>query len=415
MRYSRVKKQSSVLHKAVLYFFIAIMAITPFTSGWGYFNGTAYAESSDCDYNFYAGNDIIIYDPCALEVACSIGSAVGSYTDSAENAEAIFKYLISTNFSTNNNNPLTPLQAAAFLGNFSVESGYDPGIIQSGKLYDEAKALDPSIGGYAFGLVQWDSGRRVALIEYAKSKSKVWSDLSLQLDFIKFELEGTEKRIMQDFEFRTTTSVDAATLRVRKVYERPGIPHDDKRIAAANDAYLKYKDLAPGGLTISADGCTVSGGNGDVAVTAATLAWPKSVAEGATDHTILQNKPEYAAALEATGVNKLGDRCSMGGNSCDAFVATVMRFSGVDKDFPCCGANYQNTYLRNNPDKYELITTEITATNDPKLQPGDILWADGHIKIFLGGGRQAQASHCVQTGEQSKLYLDKNYRAYRAK
>ncbi len=64
-----------------------------------------------------------------------------------------------------------------------VESGFNQKSIESNATYDESKAMNASLSGYAFGLNQWDSARRVALLTYAKSQNKQWSDASLQLDF----------------------------------------------------------------------------------------------------------------------------------------------------------------------------------------------------------------------------------------
>ncbi|WP_235586912.1 phage tail tip lysozyme, partial [Lactococcus lactis] len=81
--------------------------------------------------------------------------------------------------------------AAALLGNNQAESELQPSIIQSNATYNEAKAMDTTLGGYAFGLAQWDSGRRVNLLNYAKSQKKSWTDTNLQVEFM-FEQDGTD-------------------------------------------------------------------------------------------------------------------------------------------------------------------------------------------------------------------------------
>ncbi len=50
------------------------------------------------------------------------------------------------------------------LGNWQGESSLKASEIQGGNTYDEVTAMNPSVGGYAFGLGQWDMGRRVALL-----------------------------------------------------------------------------------------------------------------------------------------------------------------------------------------------------------------------------------------------------------
>ncbi len=376
-------------------------------------------------------NGVFFTNPNSAACASSSGDT-GSDIDASEAAEAIFKFFISTNFAKNSDMPLSAVQAAGFMGNFYQESRYNPAIIQGGKAYDEAKALS-GVGGYAFGLVQWDTGRRIQLMKFAKYKKADWKDLKLQLEFIKFELDGeriitsdgsviasNESAILRDSDFRSSSlTIREATLLVRKTYERPGAPHDANRIAAAQKAYNTYKSLAPdAGAAISGgtDGeppvCDtgVSAGNGNIAETARRLSWPER------GHG-LNGKPEYIEALKTTGVNKLGDSCSMAGNSCDAFLATVLRLTGVDEQFPCCGSYMQGMYMKNS-DKYEAIGTFSRGSEKDalsKLAPGDLMYRTGHVKIYLGDGREAGASHCKRTAEQNGLIFDGTYYVYRAK
>lgn len=63
--------------------------------------------------------------------------------------------------------------ASAWIGNMEHESGLIPSRIQSDRLYDETLAMNPSIGGYAMGLGQWDMGRRVNLLTLAKEGKKI--------------------------------------------------------------------------------------------------------------------------------------------------------------------------------------------------------------------------------------------------
>jgi hypothetical protein len=334
---------------------------------------------------------------------------------------------------------MNAVQAAAFLGNMYQESKYDPSAIQNGKPYDESKAKDASVGAYGFGLIQWDTDRRAALMKYAaehKSTSTsledAWKDITIQMGYLKAELEGSEKAMLTDNEFRavaTADDIEKATLRVRAVYERANekTAEDPSRVKAAKEMYAKYQDLAPAPVE-SSSGATSCGGtpgfsgaSGEkIAAAAKLLSWTKRAEYGATDHTAQQNKPEYTEALEATGVNKLGDRWSMAGISCDAFVATAVRYSGVDPKFACCGAANDLPYMRDRPDQYTLVTEKVTSTG--QLEPGDILVAvtsDGgvynHVKIYIGDGQEAAASHSERTGEQAKITFEGKYYAFRAK
>lgn len=153
-------------------------------------------------------------------------------------------------------------------------------------------------------------------------------------------------------------------------------------------------------------------GNGDLNKTALLLAWPERGHDPWNDP-----KPEYTDALAATGVNKLGDSCSMNGNSCDAFVATVLRYSGVDAEVPCCGASTMLYYFLDHPNLYEEIPN---TGNSADLQPGDIRSSEDHIEMFVqaedGSYRIASASHCDRTADYGiNFYPDSSYHIFRRK
>lgn len=155
-----------------------------------------------------------------------------------------------------------------------------------------------------------------------------------------------------------------------------------------------------------------SSGNGDINATAINLSWPNR------DHAPTDPKPEYREALNmSNGVGTLGegDECSIGGYSCDAFLATVMRYSGVDESFPCCGAANQLDYLLRNQSIYEEITNTGNTSN---LQPGDIRASSGHVEIVVqlenGSYKIASASHCDRTADHWRdYYASSKFRIFR--
>ena len=94
----------------------------------------------------------------------------GATLENLKQAAVIVNGLIKRGFSQ--------LEAIALTGNMSVESA------EAGVWFD-TNATD----GLAFGLMQWQGARRTALDAYAKFKGMSKTDLSLQLDFVKFELK----------------------------------------------------------------------------------------------------------------------------------------------------------------------------------------------------------------------------------
>ena len=153
-----------------------------------------------------------------------------------------------------------------------------------------------------------------------------------------------------------------------------------------------------------------TGGNGDINATAIELAWP---ANEYGKHGWSDPSPAYAQALVDTGVNHLGDACSMAGGSCDAFVTTVMRYSGADPDFYCCGITGGTTlsYIVNSG-KYSEVSNGLG-----NLQPGDIRIGPNHIELYVeinGEPYIAAASHCERSGDIG-MYYDNDFRVFRLK
>lgn len=111
------------------------------------------------------------------------------------------------------------IHTAAIMGNMAIESGFDPAISEYG-------------GGGGFGLCQWDD-RKGSLAEYAQRAGKDPSDLDIQLQFIKYELQGSESAAAAEF-FAETSDIDRATEIFCTKYERPYMP--DANLAGRKQA-----------------------------------------------------------------------------------------------------------------------------------------------------------------------------------
>lgn len=148
---------------------------------------------------------------------------------------------------------------------------------------------------------------------------------------------------------------------------------------------------------------------GSIVQTAIGLAWPEK-----------HNPPLEATSAYLDAVSQLPrGPVSGGGADCAVFVSVVMRASGADTSYPIGNTREQQTYVENNPDKYDILTG-INNTGD--LQPGDILIVNqgsgagalGHTLIYLGsqpGGNEASASQgdrMPSIGTVSSLEDDQN-------
>lgn len=111
---------------------------------------------------------------------------------------------------------------------------------------------------------------------------------------------------------------------------------------------------------------------------------PKKIYKTALD-TVFPNRKNWSA-----GPKK--------GASCDVFVATTLRFSGVDKK---CPRGIDIAYLTKTKSKYEEV--KVTAKT---IQDGDIIInkSNGHICIHVGGKIKEAASGGKELNYQGRFY-----------
>ena len=331
---------------------------------------------------------------------------------------------------------------------------------ESAGLYvDEHQVRDLDDVGvmHGLGFAQWSYGRRINLLQRLDAAglgkyAREWDDtrgvyvydemtydelvasegenvadgiLSVELELAKSELTGgafvvtAEDIAAQGLEkYGITpgmstmealnlveTPAEAAKL-FMTTYEMPAWSRMDEdgkdrsvRVQTAEEGLelMRQQGIVAGGATVCAD-------NSSIVETAMNLSW-----EGFNSHAADDPKPEYVEAMKAVGQYWMGNGEAPYGASCDQFVGTVMRYSGVDPDFPGNWPPQQEQYMASKPDKYEKIEANRDVAN---LQPGDIFvvgakQSDGtwgnHIYIYLGliDGEpwQASASYNSHTAE----------------
>ena len=212
--------------------------------------------------------------------------------------------------------------------------------------------------------------------------------------------------------------------------EMPGMTqYNERQSVHADRADEGLELIRSAGLTASGATNGNCGGNGSIVDTAMELAW-----EGFNSHSLDDPKPEYVAAMKETGTwdAALAINLPVMGASCDQFVSTVMRYSGVDPNFPAFWPPTQERYMADHPDMYEKVEANRDYEN---LQPGDVFvvgyqcgtnpdgsakWCN-HIYLFIGmiDGKpwQASASYNNRTGEYFDWITwedyDKEYSIYR--
>lgn len=117
---------------------------------------------------------------------------------------------------------------AGVLGNFQLESGFNPRVNEGGLVGAPAGK-----GGYGFG--QWTGSRQADLVNFARQRKKDPGDPGLQADFLLHELKGPEKAA--DEYLRGAVSPEESARRFLTGYERAGIPKTKQRQEAARQLY----------------------------------------------------------------------------------------------------------------------------------------------------------------------------------
>lgn len=124
-------------------------------------------------------------------------------------AEKVYSFL--------SNRGMPDFQIFGILGNMKAESNMDPAA--------EQVPNDPDRGGK--GLVQWDD-RKYNLYAYAEQEGKTWQDPDLQIQFMWYELNGSEYNAYQRLQ-KTQNTKDAALV-FHRYYERSAdTPEMEKR------------------------------------------------------------------------------------------------------------------------------------------------------------------------------------------
>lgn len=129
---------------------------------------------------------------------------------------------------------LDKIKVAGFFGNMAVESD------QFRALQEYKPTIKGSRGGW--GWVQWTGPRRRQFEAFAKSEGYALDDEEAFYQFLLHELQTTERSALAAV--RKTSTVEEAAEVVMKRYERPGVPHLDKRKQFAREALEVLETVA---------------------------------------------------------------------------------------------------------------------------------------------------------------------------
>ena len=174
----------------------------------------------------------------------------------------------------------TKAQIAGVLGNFELESGFNPRVNEGGKV-----GAPMGVGGYGFG--QWTGGRQTGLVNFAKQQKMDPGDPNLQAKFLLYELEGPEKKAAAYL--REAVSPEESARRFLTDFERAGIPKTKQRQEAARAIYGKLGFLDQPGQVPLAQGGQKPGGNLSVSEILAPILGGAANASAVEERTSIAN------------------------------------------------------------------------------------------------------------------------------
>lgn len=131
------------------------------------------------------------------------------------NSEKIWNYFKKQGFSD--------AGTAGIMANLYHESGYK----------SEQKQLG---GGPGRGLAQWEGPRFTALQNYSRERSKPWTDMQTQLDFLMHEMKTNHNASFVEH-FKSSTSAYNSAAKFENEFERPAVNHNAQRGATAKDIF----------------------------------------------------------------------------------------------------------------------------------------------------------------------------------
>lgn len=257
------------------------------------------------------------------------GSSTTVQLAGSDNVEKALNYLMERGF--------TLEQAAGIVGNLQWESG--------------SESLDPKgSDGVAFGIAQWQDGRRRALEQYGGADH---DKFETQLQFLGVELgfeegkngvqSGTEKATVAAV--KATSTPEEAALAFEHAFERsadtPGSPGYIARQANARKLFEQYKDGGVGqtGTTTPAsstsDGC--NGASTPGRVNADGYAWPIALGQQEVDgNWPCQGSCHHDGTAAFDLTKKARDDSGEGTGVIAIYNGTVQRFNNSYGGTPGC-------------------------------------------------------------------------------
>lgn len=330
---------------------------------------------------------------------------VADDADDFTRQSAIASWLMSTPFKATGDQPMNKEQAAAVIGNLIQESyGANPKTIGGDHSMTQWETCDNNCilswggSGPPVGIAQWTGGRRTALVKLAQAEGTQWYDLTTQLKYLKMELDGEggsgayELNQLNAGNWNGNHSLEEYTWIWQKYFERAGESRDSapyqNRVRYAQEFYAKFDGagIAPGSLATQCVGGSGVIDASNLTQLALQISYTREekaarLGYGLCD-TLINcgdgfSKPEYIQAKkiaeEQTGADPFPGLTA----SCDRLVATLVRLTGMDPNFPWGDTGTQINYMNNPSNGWVKVSCQ-------ERQVGDVIARPGHIMIYIG-------------------------------
>lgn len=369
------------------------------------------------------------------------GGKFSSKTEKEKNAYYLFRELKKDGF--------TSQSSAGVLGNISIESSFDPMIVQGG-----GKEASP-VSGKGYGICQWtDPGRQKRLIKHAGNLNLSPGTIEAQTSFLLDEMNtGFSKKPGYAYtksSFKMLKNIDMATKAFCFQFERPGVPHIEKRISEAIAWHKKFRKMG-GELDIKGNVTKTKENGKDIY---------RVIFEGTLDGIPIAGsanltKKEYTAfkssgKLRATGSGEYGEGASydtetgtgvsgalaFGKKICDdnryyysqgachscgkpgyhyvctTFVVACYAHGAGDKEkLSQCksqsgmmvGSGYEETFRRSKKWK------ELGRISEKAMKKGDVIVWSGHTEIYAGAGKRMGAHSLDNRSKEDSISIDNIY------
>ena len=316
---------------------------------------------------------------------------------------------------------LTPAGAAGLLGNLYAESGLNPRNLQNSYekklgMSDQEYTAAVDSGAYGsfvtdgagYGLAQWTySSRKAALLACAKARGRSVGDLDTQAGYLLQELQSLFPAVLRLL--RATVSVREASDCVLLQFERPAnqsAANCARRAALGQEFYDKFA----GGknmnyLMTAAAFCAKLKDIADNRKTAYMLGpwgWPatdkmitRATTQGSNAKTNRQWLPQ-ANAIKDEGF--LFD--------CVGLIKGILWGWDGDMRRTYGGAGYACNGVPDYDAKKMIDCCREVSTDFSDIVPGEAVWMDGHIGVYMGEGLVVEATPKWRGGVQWSTCLN---------